>query len=168
MSAVNDDTDSQAPPFSLGHVMRDANLRILYLRRKLGVRARSKMDAKYATRQVPVAWVRSPAFGYVFRDLVVIGRRLQLGWRNSPGFWCLLASALDYSHVLTSYENAAITESGRDATAHVKVTRSEATEQLASLPRGCQTPQGTGGGIDDCFFVRYYVDDGILVELQWY
>lgn len=83
----------------------------------------------------------------VFRDLVVIGRRLQFGWHNSPGVRCLFASALEYSRVHTSCDDAVITESGRDATADVKVTRPEAIGQLVSLPRGCQTSRGTGGGI---------------------
>ena len=62
---------------------------VLYLRRKYGVGARiilSKMDVEDAFRQVVVEWERSPMFGYVFRDLVVVNMRLQFGWRNSPGF----------------------------------------------------------------------------------
>ena len=32
----------------------------------------------------------------------------------------------------------------------------------------CQPVPGTGGNTGSFFFVRYYVDDGILVELQWW
>ena len=28
-------------------------------------------------------------------------------------------------------------------------------------------PPNTGGGIHDIFFVRYYVDDDLMVEVQW-
>ena len=51
-SSVNEDTDFDcAPPCELGHVLRDALLRVLYLRQKHGPRARivlSRIDVKGA------------------------------------------------------------------------------------------------------------------------
>ena len=113
-------------------------------------------------------WERSPTFGYAFRDLIVliVNRRLQFGSCNSPGFWCIFASALDHSYVNTSYENAVVTESGSEATAHVEVTQPAATDWPNPLPQGCRVPPNTGGGIDGNCFVRYYVDDGLMVEVQ--
>lgn len=135
MSGVIDGTNfATAPPCQLGHAMREDFVRILYLRRKYGVRARtvlSKMDAKYTFGLVPVEWAPSPTLGYIFRYKVVTDRRLQFESRNSPGIWGLFASALEYSHVHTLYDDAVIPESGRDATAHIKVTRPEAIEQPA-------------------------------------
>ena len=64
---------------------------------------------------------RSPVFGYLFRDLVIVDRRLQFGWRNSPGYWCLFASALEHSHKHTSLASAVTTSQGRVAIAHVVV-----------------------------------------------
>ena len=126
------------------------------------------MDAKDAYRQVVVGWERSPTFGYVFRKRVAVDRRLQFGWRKSPGFWCFIASALERLHVNTSYENAVVTESGSNAIAHVEVTRSTATERPDSPACGCSVPSSTGGGIDVNRLVRYYVDDGLMVEVQWF
>ena len=37
-----------------------------------------------------------------------------------------------------------------------------------SLPRDCQPVPGVGGNTGSYFFARYYVDDGILVEVQWW
>ena len=134
---VNADTDfATAPPCRRGHVLRDVVRRIAYLRRKVGVSARillSKMDVKDAFRQVAVEWERSPTFGYVFRDLVVVDRRLQFGWRSSPGFWCLFASALEHSHVNTSFDDVVTTEAGREATAHVGVTQPANADRPAPL-----------------------------------
>ena len=39
---------------------------------------------------------------------------------------------------------------------------------MVSLPRDCRPVHGEGGNAGSYFFVRYYVDDGILVELQWW
>ena len=118
-TGVNGDTDfSSAPTCELKHVLRDIIWRILYLRQRFGRRARivlSKMDVKDAFRQVPVEITRAPVFGYVFGDLVVVDRRLQFGWRNSPGFWCLFSSALEHAHNNTSHCNAVCTDSGREA-----------------------------------------------------
>ena len=80
-----------------GHVLREVVWGILYLKRRHGAGARkgvSKMGVKDALRQVGVEWERSPTFGYVFRNMVVVDRRLQFRWRNSPGilyFFCVRA-----------------------------------------------------------------------------
>lgn len=76
MPGVNYDTDfTTAPSCQLDHVMRYVTLRIIYWRRNYGVSARkvlSKIDVKDAFRQVQVEWARSPTFGYVPHDLVVV------------------------------------------------------------------------------------------------
>ena len=36
------------------------------------------------------------------------------------------------------------------------------------MPPGYVVPPGRGGGTDDSFFVRFYVDDGASVEVQRY
>ena len=88
---VNADIDfEKAPPVELGRVLRDINWRILYLRGQFGPRARivlSKIDVTEAFRQVSVQWAGAPISGYSFGDWVVADRRLQFGWRNSPGFF---------------------------------------------------------------------------------
>ena len=71
----------------------------------------------------------SRAFGYVFRNLVLVGMRLQFGWRTNPGFWCLFASALEHSRLNPLYDDAVITAAGREAAAHVGVTQPADTDR---------------------------------------
>ena len=169
--SVNEDTEfSSAPKCELGHVLRDIMWRIRNLRQRFGGGARialRKMDVKDAFRQVPVEITREPVFGYVFIGLMVVDRRLHFGWRNSPGFWSLFALAFEHAHNNTSYRGAVCTDSGREATRHV-VVRPPCESRTAALPPGYVAPPGRGGGADDSFFARFYVDDGVSVEVQWY
>lgn len=168
--SVNAGTDFEsAPQCNLGHVLCNVVWRVLFLRRRFGNAARivlSKMDAKDAFRQVAVDAARSPVVGYQLRDLVIVDRRLQFGWRNSPGYWCLFASALEHSHKNTSFSSAVGTTQGWAATAHVVVEPPVGPAQPAPVHPRIVTPPGKGGGVDDEFFVEYYVDDGILVQVQ--
>ena len=99
-------------------------------------------------------------FGYVSRELVVADRRLQFGWRSSPGVFCLFSAALEHAHRYTSYDEAVVMEQGRTATEHVSVTPPRATNRPASFPPGCRVPRGRGGERRSPFFVLCYVDDG--------
>ena len=56
---------------------------------------------------------------------------------------------------------------GAAAVAHVGIAPPLGVP-VVSLPRDCRPVPGTGGNAGSCFFVQYYVDDGILVELQWW
>ena len=82
-SGVNANTDFEsATKLRLGRVRRDIVWRILFLRREFGPQARvviPEMDVAEAFRQVAVRWAGAPIFGYVFRDWVVVDRRLQFG-----------------------------------------------------------------------------------------
>ena len=124
-NSVNADTDfERIPPVELGRVLRDVISRILYLRRRLGPGARivlSKIDVSEAFRQVSVQWAGAPVFGYSFREWVVADRRLQFGWRSSPGFFCLFSAVLGHAHRHTSYDNAVVMEHGNTATQYVAV-----------------------------------------------
>ena len=167
---VNADIDfQQAPPVALAHVLRDVIWRILYLRGRFGPNARivlSKIDVTEAFRQVSVQWVRAPVFGYGFREWIDTDRRLQFGWRSSPGFVCMFSAALEHAHRHTSYEDAVVMEQGRIATQHVAVTPPRATDRPTLLPPVCRVTVGKGGGKRTQFFVLYYVDGGILVEVH--
>lgn len=78
-----------------------------------------------------------------------------------------MTSALEHSHNHTSLDNAVLTELGRRATAHVEVPLPVEQEVPPPFPPGCRIPPGSGGGLSDSFFVKFYVDDGILVEVVW-
>ena len=128
----------------------------------------SKIDLIYAFRNVPVRPEKSAVFGYAFGEWVVIDRRLEFGWTNSPRYFCLLTSALEHSHAATAFADAVVTEQGRAATAHINVQPPSAHEKSIPFPRGCKIPNGSGGGANDRYFIRFYVDDGILVEVEWF
>lgn len=93
MTGVNRETVFwSSPKCELGHVLRDIICRTMFLRQLIcrGLRiVLSKMDVEGDFRHTPVEITRALVFSYVFGDLVV-DRRLQFGWRNNPGFWCLV------------------------------------------------------------------------------
>ena len=107
-------------------------------------------------------------FGYAFRDLVIVDRRLQFGWRNSPGLWCLFSAALAHSHVTTSFHNAVVIPFGRAVTRHVQLARQHKANPPSPFPRGTAFRRGTGGVSTRPFFTRMYVDNAVLVEPQCY
>lgn len=55
---------------------------------------------------------------------------------------------------------------GKRATKHVVVVPPRTVERPAKLPRGCVVPSGRGGGLGDCFYSDYYLDDAMLAEIQ--
>lgn len=59
-------------------------------------------------------------------------RRLQFGWRNSPGFFCLFSAALEHAHSHTSYGDAVVMNQGSNATQHVVVTPPRASHSRAA------------------------------------
>ena len=124
----------------------------------------SKMGVKDAFRQVAAEWDGCTKFGYVFGDFVAVDRRLVFGWRNSPGFYCLLVGAIDHAHSSTSFDDAVVTPQGLAATRHVRMDIPAAGEAPVQLPPECKVPSGQGGGATGTFWVRSYVDDTIGVE----
>ena len=171
-SSVNADTaPDSAPPVELGRVLRDIIWRVLFLRQKFGTGVDiviSKVDMTDAFRQVRVQGAKSSVFGYSCEDLVIIDRCLDFGWTNSPGNYCLLTSALEHAHLQTSAGDATVTAEGWKATQHIDVIEPPVSPPPPSFPPGCRTPPGAGGGKADRFFIRFYVDDGILVEVRWF
>ena len=169
-SAVDDTDFCSAPSNELGHVLRDVLLRVSFLRQMHGPTARiaiCRTDVKDAFRQVLVDPVGVPVFGYAMGEYVVVDLRLQFGWRNSPGFWGLMASALEHAHALSTFQDGAVSPQGAAAVEHVRLAPPRGGS-VTSLPRDCRTVSGSGGYAGSRFFVRYYVDDGILVEVQWW
>ena len=170
-TSVNGDTDfDSAPPSELGHVLREVLLRVMFLRQTHGSSARillCRVDVKDAFRQVLVDPAGAPAFGYVFGDRVVVDLRLHFGWRNSPGFWGLMASALEHAHTHSTFQGADVSQQGAAAVVHVRISPPRGVP-VVSIPGDCGPVSGSGGNAGNYFFVRYYVDDGILVEVQWW
>ena len=166
---VNGDTNFEsAPECKWGHVLRDIVWRVLFLRFTLAPRTHimlSKMDVKDAFRQVAVEWDGCTKFRCAFGDFVVVDRRLVFGWRNSPGFCCLLAGANEHAHGSTSFDGAVVTPQGLAATRHVRVDIPAAGEAPVQLPPEWRVPPGQREeGDGHVLGPRSYVDDTIGVE----
>ena len=144
------------------------------LERFLGLRARyprktillQKMDVKSAFRQIPVDPAGAPAFAYVVGEFLVVDLRLQFGWRGSPGWWGLVASAIEHVHRRTTRDTVRLTPSGVRAAAHVRVAPPTG-HGIVPIPPQCEVRPAVGGGKDDPAFVRFFVDDAISLEVQW-
>ena len=80
-----------------------------------------RVDVKDAFRQVLVDPVGAPVFGYAMDGYVVEDLRLQFGWRNSPVFWELIASALEHAHTHSTFQDAAVSPQGAAAVEHVRL-----------------------------------------------
>lgn len=152
----------------LGHLLIDLCCRVLYLRQLHGQVARIKLcrtGVKDALRQILVDPKRAAAFGYFVGNYVAVDLRLQLGRRSSPGLWGLLSAALKHAYKNTTFPSAIVSRLGCDAVAHVDVSIPARGEPV-SVPTDCSVVPGERGFAGDAFFVRYYVDDGILVEVH--
>ena len=75
---------------------------------------------------------------------VVVDLRLQFGWRNSPVFWRLMATALGHAHTQSMNEDAVVSLQGAAAVEHVELAPSGGVP-VKSLPRDCRPVPGRGG-----------------------
>ena len=122
----------------------------------------SKLDFIGLFCQVVVDRAHAAYFAYVFGDMAVVHLCPEFGWRSSPGFWGLLASALEHSHNNTSYFTHAVTDIGRRNAQPIKMApRRQAG--AARLPPDCKTVQKVGGGVGHPLFMSIYVDGSIMV-----
>lgn len=102
----------------------------------------SKIDIKNAFWQISVEMAR--VFGHVFGGLIEVDRRLQFGWRNSPGLRYLFASALEHSHIHTLHRGAVTTGQSKEAILHVRFESPGKVAFVVSLPPGCVFPPESG------------------------
>ena len=94
-------------------MLREVLLRVMFWRQTHGSGARilfCHVDVKGAFRQVLVDPAGAPVFGYVFGDRGVVDLRLQFGWCNSPGFWGLMASALEHARTHCTFQGADVSQ----------------------------------------------------------
>ena len=168
--SVNEDTDwERVPKCALAGVMTEIIARILGLRAKFGTQKRillQKMDVKSAFRQVGIAPGGAAAFAYRLDKLIFVDLRLQFGWRGSPGWWGVVAGAIQAAHRATTWESAGTSAAAEDATRHVSVAKPTG-KAVEPLPAGCRVPGIKGGGPGDPAWVVFFVDDAISVEVQW-
>ena len=145
------------------------------LRRSLGFRDKigtgkripiQRMDVKSAFRQVVVDLAGAAAFGYVLGDHLFVDLRLQVGWKGSPGWWGVIASAIQQAQRQMIRASAAILEAGVAVKAHVRVADHTGIE-AEPLPEGCTVEEAERGGAEDPARVVFFVDDAVSVEVQW-
>ena len=111
----------------------------------------------------PACSGRVPVFRYGFHEWVVADRRLQFGWRSSSGFILCFDSLRTLSSTrVVRRRPGDETRVYRDAACRGHLPRAG---RPAPLPPNCRVRCGQGGE-GAAIFVQYYVDDGILVEVQ--
>ena len=101
---MNDNTDWQKiPQCQLAGVITEIII-TSPPRPKFGIQKRillKNMDVKNAFRQMGVVLDRTAAFTYRMEDLIFVDLRLHFGGRGSPGWWGLVASAIQEAHRAT-------------------------------------------------------------------
>ena len=90
-----------------------------------------------------------------------------LGGVIARGLVGSMASALEHAHTHSMFQGADVSPKGAAAVAHVEISPPRGVP-VVSIPGDCGPVSGSGGNAGNYFFVRYYVDDGILFELQWW
>ena len=123
-----------------------------------------KSDLKSAFRQVPVSPGGAQAFAYVFGEFLVVDLRLQFGWRGSPGWFGLVAGAIEHAQCNTPVEEAVFTPSGLRAVEHVRV-EPPTGRPVMPVPPHCVAPRIETGGGRQRPFTRFYVDDAMSLEV---
>ena len=73
---------------------------------------------------------------------------------------------LSNTHTHTTFQTASVLPVGAESVDHVHIV--SPTAPAARLPRDCATIVMDGGFAGPAFFVRYYVDDGVLVEAKFF
>ena len=117
---------SSVPPCELGHVRREVLLCELFLRQTHGRSAPTvfcRVDVKEVFRKVLVDPVGASVFGHVTGGRVVVDLPLQFGWRNSHGYWGLLASVREQTHTRSTFQGAVVSPQGAAAVAHAGMPR---------------------------------------------
>ena len=139
--------------------------RILGLRAKYGTQKRillQKIDVKSAFRQVGVAPDRAAAFVYSLEHLAFDDLRWQFGWRGSPGWSGVVASAIQEADWSTTWASAGTSAAATEATGHVGVAE-PTRKDVEPLPSGCRVPKVRGGDERDPAWVIFFVDGAIPV-----
>lgn len=120
-----------------------------------------------AFRQMPVEPPSVAAAVFMLNDHVMMNLRLQVGWRKSPGFWSIGASALAYTHSNSSLRDAVVCEQGMAAITHVSIDAGTEWETIP-IPPDCERLPASGGDAGDQFTAQFYVDDGSLIEVHFF
>lgn len=167
IGANGDTWFENAPKSETGEVMPNIMRRICALRQAVGPAVpiyTSKLDVKDAFRRLHVEWDKAPTFAYVVGDFVVVDFRLPFGWRNSPGWWALHASAVRYAYCNTNVRNAIVLPDACEIAKDVQVVQPLANSLAKCAPPGVQVTPLPGDPLDGNFDAEMYVDDMVTAE----
>lgn len=168
-SVNNTTVFEDAPVVECGHIFAACLYRIWSLRQKWPDKRIliSKMDVKSAFRQIPLD-LTGPLLGYRYKDLVVVDLRLQFGWRSSPGWWSLAGGAIEWSVQQDSPSEGPFPgKVAADFVSHVTVVQS-ASNTMVAVPLDERAKRRLKGGARrDPVWARMYVDDLIMVMVEW-
>ena len=167
-TGVNGDTNFDGAPLcEVGGVLTNVLRRICALRDAVGTKVpvyTAKMDVKDAFRRIHVEWEKAPVFAYTVGNLLVIDFRMPFGWRNSPGWWSLTASAVAHSHRNTNLYNAVVLPDACAIAEGVSVVPPPKDSAAAGAPEGVTVEPFAGDPINGNFDSEMYVDDMISTE----
>ena len=98
---------------------------------------------------------------------MVVDLRLEFSWRSSRGFGGLCSAGLEHVHNQSTLQHVEVTANEDGAVDHVTVVPPRGGRGAALL-RDCVSIQGFGGETGGVFFVRYTMDDCILLGKACY
>jgi hypothetical protein len=170
--SLNGATDfSECPENECGSVVKAIIELIVGLRGKFGTKVRmvaGKVDVKGAFKHIKLYLGAIECFCYIFGEWLVIELVLPFGWRNSPGWWQLVANGIQQAHNSLDRSYTPTEEAVRWAEDKLVLNRTRENRQRKAVdPNTLVNRLPKGGGKDDKFSAKYYVDDGTLVELVW-
>ena len=104
------------------------------------------MYVRSAFRQMAVTPEGAASFGYVLREYLLIYLRLQFGWKGRPGWWGVIASAIQQTQRQTTKASGTVLAAGKEAIAHVQVAGNTGV-LVQPLPQRCIVEKVACGGI---------------------
>ena len=126
----------------------------------------AKADVTDAFRNVRIAPHQAQNFCYVIDDVLVSDFRLTFGWAASPGYWGLMAAAVEHAHCNTTVNSAVILPEGKTMMSHVKIVKPWETGNPTRIPTGVRVNAPRRGGPNEPFLTSVYVDDFIMASVQ--
>ena len=111
-----------------------------------------------------MAWEKAPTFAYKVNDLIVVDFRLPFGWRNSPGWWALHASAVRHAYCSTSLRTARVLTDAHEIAKNIRVITPSAHYAAECAPPGVTVTPLDDEPLDGNFSAEMYVDDMVSSE----
>ena len=119
----------------------------------------AKADVTDAFRNVRIAPHQAQNFCYVVDDVLVSDFRLIFRWAASPGYWGLMAAAVEHVHCNTTVDSAVILPEGEATISHAKIVKPLETGSPTQIPTRVRVNAPRKGGANEPFLTSVFVDD---------